>query len=108
MPGPAREASLSPATPVEIRFTPDRVKPGQSYSVVIPDYAGHTIDLAFEIRFRRVPYSDVFRKWCTLDASGRATLMTPEDHPAGSIAVRKIRSQQGPWAPARGSIQVVR
>ena len=105
-----REVPVAPSTaaerPLEVRFQPARVRPGDSYRVSLPELAGQTIDLAFCSR-RKASYLRVVRKWCTLDASGSATLEVPE-LPQQSILVLRVRSQEGRWMPALGVIDVVR
>jgi hypothetical protein len=96
---------FAPRPAIAVHLSPSRVRPGQTYTVSIPEYAGETIDVAFQTRVRE---SGVVRAWCTLDSSGRATLETPQTMEAGEISVRRIRAGRGPWVPAVGVIEVVR
>lgn len=105
-----REAPVPPKTgverPLEVRFQPARVRPGGTYRVFLPALAGQTIDVALRST-RKASYLAVVRKWCTLDASGSATLEVPE-LPKQSISVLRVRSQESRWMPASGVIDVVR
>ena len=102
-PAPPRDRA---ERPLEVRFQPARVRPGDSYRVFLPDMAGQTIDVAIRST-RKASYLTVARKWCTLDASGSATLAVPE-LPRQSISVLRVRSQQSRWFPASGVIEIVR
>jgi hypothetical protein len=93
---------------ISVRFSKPRVKPGEAYTVSIPECAGETIDIAFQTRRWGSVIGGLVRRWCTLDAAGKATLPTPRTMEAGEIQVRRIRSGNGPWLPAEGSIEVVR
>ncbi|MGO9258971.1 MAG: hypothetical protein ACLQU1_22010 [Bryobacteraceae bacterium] len=105
-----REVPVAPGTgagrPLEVRFLPPRVRPGDIYRVSIPDLAGQTIDVAIRST-RKASYLAVVRKWCTLDASGSATLETP-GLPRQSISVLRVRSQGSRWMPTSGVIDVAR
>lgn len=98
----------APAGRVKLTFLPPRVRSGESYAFVAPGYEGETIDVAYELSVGQGTYSGVTRKWCALDVAGQATLVTPTGHPKGIVRIKRIRTQQGCWTPAEGSIEVVR
>jgi hypothetical protein len=103
-----REAPVPPGTgavrPVDVQFEPARIRPGGTYRVFLPELAGQTIDVV--IRSSRKPwYLMVARKWCTLDASGRAILEAPK-LPPQSISMLRVRSQESRWMPASGAIEI--
>jgi hypothetical protein len=99
-------AGSGASQPLEVRFLPTRVRPGDTFGVSIPDLAGQTIDVAIR-SMRKASYLIVVRKWCTLDASGSATLRMPE-LPQQSISVLRVRSQESRWMPASGVIEIPR
>jgi hypothetical protein len=105
-----RETPVPPRTgaerPLEVRFQPARVRPGDTYRVFLPELAGQTIDVVIRST-RRASYLIVARKWCMLDASGSATFETPE-LPRQSISVLRVRSQESRWKPASGVIEIAR
>src|SRR5271157_1499712 len=98
----------APHAAIAVHFSKPLVQPGEAYTVSIPECAGATIDIAFQTRRGETVGGGIARRWCTLDAAGKATLVTPRTIEAGGIQVRRIRSGQGPWMPAAGSIEVVR
>jgi hypothetical protein len=99
-------ASMREHPPVQFHFVPARVRPGERYSVSIPELRLQTIDIATR-SLRRVPYVSTARRWCTLDASGTATFETPY-LPPQSISIIGVRAQGGPWTSASGTIEVAR
>ena len=105
-----RETPVPPRTgaerPLEVRFQPARVRPGDTYRVFLPELAGQTIDVVIRSTLKAWRLV-VARKWCTLDASGSAILETPQ-LPRQSISVLRVRSQEGRWMPASGVIEVAR
>jgi hypothetical protein len=94
--------------PIEVQFVPAQVRPGQSYEVRVPELAGETVDIAYDEIRTRTPHAGVGRKWCRLDANGKAMVETPVEIPAGRISIRRIRTQHGVWMPAAGGIDVIR
>jgi hypothetical protein len=94
--------------PIEVQFVPAQVRPEQSYQVRVPEFAGETVDIAYDEIRTQTPHAGVGRKWCRLDASGRARVETPAEIPAGRILIRGIRSQQSAWMSAVGVIDVIR
>jgi SAM-dependent methyltransferase len=93
------------ANPVAVTFSPRTVRPGETYRVRIPEFAGRVIDVGYEL----APVSGVVSKWCELDSRGEARISLPPEHPAGIVRIAKIRSRNnnGRWRRARGTIQVV-
>ena len=97
-------------TRVRVSFTPQRVRPGESYSVRIPGFAGQVIDVGYELALQRYPtpvIGEVFG-WCELDSQGEARLVVPPEQPAGVVRITKVRSQRknDHWHRAGGAIQV--
>ncbi len=94
------------AGPLEIRFSPDSIHPGESYQLEIPDWPGETIDIAYRAGtgfFRTV---GVATRFCTLDQAGRATLETPRDQPLGPVQITHVRAQRTAWRAAAGRLDV--
>jgi hypothetical protein len=94
--------------PIEVRFAPALVHPGENYEVSVPEWPEETLDIEYEESRRTVGHAGVGRKWCHLDARGRAIVPTPNDIPAGRISIRRIRTQHGVWQAASGVLTVVR
>jgi len=94
--------------PIEVHFSPALVHPGESYEVSVPEWPDETLDIEYEETRRTVGHAGLGRKWCHLDARGKAIEPTPNDIPAGRISIRRIRTQHGVWLPASGVLTVVR
>jgi hypothetical protein len=106
IPNPAHVAAAGP--PIEVHFEPALVHPGENYEVSVPEWPEETLDIEYEETRRTVGHAGLGRKWCHLDARGKAIEPTPNDIPAGRISIRRIRTQHGVWLPASGVLTVVR
>jgi ubiquinone/menaquinone biosynthesis C-methylase UbiE len=95
---------------VGVSFSPQCIRPGESYSVRIRGFAGQVIDIAYELAPQRhpAPVLGEVLGWCELNSRGEARLVAPSEQPAGTIRIIKIRSQtkKGRWHDAGGAIQV--
>lgn len=96
--------------PVEVFFSAECVRGGEDYRVRIPRFAGQAIDVGYELTSARMsaPVSGVVGRWCELDANGEAAITVAAGHPAGVVAITRVRSRAkgGRWLRARGSIRV--
>ena len=102
---------VSGESPVRVQFVPPRVRPGATYSVVIPSYAGSKIDVSVRVtRHDRKDsaYIAVVPGWCTLSSQGVARLDVPPGLSDVAISIRRIRTGEGVWALAEGEIEVGR
>jgi SAM-dependent methyltransferase len=97
---------------VTVTFLPLSVRPGETYRVRIPRFAGQAIDVGYELTAERspAPVSGIAGKWCELDPQGEASILVPAEHPAGVVRITRVRSQTGGgrWYRAGGAIQVTR
>ncbi|MDE3198001.1 MAG: methyltransferase domain-containing protein [Acidobacteriota bacterium] len=95
---------VAPAEPIEVHFSPALVRPGEEYTVRIPDFAGHTIDVRYEF----LGSTGVVGRWCALDANGEARIAVPATQPPGRVRVAAVRSRtaNSPWRPASAEIRI--
>jgi hypothetical protein len=93
--------------PVQISFVPDRVHSGERYTVVIPQYASQSIDVAVRVSNKNSAYRAVVPNWCNLDGSGHASFVTPAGLENSRISIRKVRTGGGEWRRATGQIDIV-
>ena len=91
-----------PRPPVEVRFSPRKVRPREDCTIEIPEFAGQTVDLIV-----RTGVTEILQR-CTLDSSGRAAwAATPESAPA-TMAIRWLRTGDGDWESAAGTLEIRR
>jgi hypothetical protein len=90
--------------PVEIGFRPSQVRPGQAFTLAIPEYAGETVDLAVHQAAQdRAERAILLR--CTLDSSGNGALPPAANIPA-TMQVRWVRPSGGNWMSASGKMEI--
>jgi hypothetical protein len=94
--------------PIHVQFLPARARPGESYTVLISDFASQTLDVAVRVVHGVIAYAAVVRQWCQLDSLGRATLTVPSDFAPQLIRIRYMRTQEGDWISASGVLEVTR
>ena len=92
--------------PVQVRFEPRAVRPLEGYSVEIPELAGQTADLSTRTIAGNSSDRAATQERCTLDLSGRAALIAPQDFRARTIQVRWVRTQGSDWMSASGSLDL--
>ena len=100
---PAGGGSAKPE--IQVRFSPQRVGPGQEYVIEVREFPNSWIDLVYHVDQAS---SGTATRFCRLDAEGRARLVTPATHPAATVRVTRVRASGGQWRSARGSIIVAR
>ncbi len=103
--GPPDAARKSVVPPVAVRFIPDRARPGEEYVVEVKELANSWIDVVYHVD---QVSSGTLRRYCRLDAEGRARVTVPLGHPAVTIHIAMIRPSGGEWRPAQGAITVVK
>lgn len=96
----------SVARPMQVRFTPDKVRSGKdSYVIEIPELANATIDLLVNFQGGLLRESLRFR---TLDARGRATVTVPSGMSPGVFEVKGVRrAGDRRWLAAVGKVEVI-
>ncbi len=82
--------------PVALRFHRSALR--DSYEVVIPEYAGQTVDVATRGSSGSGSGRSLIAR-CELDSSGRAAVAWPADSP-GTIQIRWVRPSGGDWMAA--------
>jgi hypothetical protein len=102
-----REVESAATPPVQIRFMPERVRTGEPYTVAIPEYANQSIDVSVRVSHGNSAYLSVASKWCSLDANGLATFVTPAGLQNSRVSIRKVRTGGGEWRRAAGEIAVL-
>ena len=104
-PGPGPIAPETGAA-TEVHFMPARVQPGEEYTVQIPEFPGHTID----VRYQFGNTTGVVGRWCTLDSEGEARILVPAAQPEGAVRITAVRSRTAntPWRPATAEILVTK
>jgi SAM-dependent methyltransferase len=99
------------AKPVAVTFSPGSVRAGETYRVRAPRFAGHIIDVAYEVTTQGLsaPVTGVVAKWCELDSQGEASIPVPADHASGTVRITQMRSQtsNSRWYRASGQIHVI-
>jgi hypothetical protein len=88
-----------------VGFDPARVHPREGFAVEMPRLARQTLDVAVDIIAGGRADRFIMRNWCTLDAAGRAALVTPE-LPPETIRIRWLRAGDGEWVPASGQLEI--
>jgi hypothetical protein len=96
-----------PATSTaQVTIVPSRVKPGDSFSVSVPELPGQTISVGYQWIAEHVAKRGVLRSWCALDSQAKCMLAAPKDQTLGKIVVTHVRSQDGHWRAAQGSLEI--
>lgn len=95
---------------IVVTFSPQSVRPGESYRVSIPGFADKAVDVGYELVADQhpEPVIGVVNRWCELDSRGEASILTPAGHAAGIVRITRVRSQarDSGWHPAEGEIRV--
>jgi hypothetical protein len=97
-----------PRPPLEVRFGAPTGKPGEGYTVEIPELAGKTVDVIARTIARNGSDRRTIQQRCTVDASGRATLLLTPDSTPVTIQVRWVRPRGGDWISAAGELDIPR
>ncbi len=88
-----RKLKFWPERPVRVSFSTKEVRPGETYTVTISQFAGNRIDVAYELfgENNAPPATGVVSKWCELDSKGKARITVPADHPAALVRIARVR-----------------
>jgi len=91
--------------PVQVRFTPDKVRSTGSYVIEIPELANASIDVLVSFNGGLLQEALRFRQ---LDARGRATVFVPPRTRPGVFEMKGVRrSGERHWLSAVGKVEVV-